>query len=312
MGQLKELEALADVFEDLELYTSRFALLFGLGHIQQIYAEGYVPKEQFEKDIEDTFKRWRTQPAHKDVAASITLLNGNTGSIESNILGCQFTIKFVNTDNSLIFSEALISAFEELFATGVDQKLAIFKERCEIFVEEDSSVERFVEFDGNDTSSSRAYLVKINDWVFPDQYEDRERFQIEFFKVVLQIGARIAHLGGDSKEVERFIHSDSVLLRLGTAIVLKQTYGNIFGQSWKVRGKDWTERADLNCYDLLRDRLPPGFVPDSEGETGDEAEHPRSGGHNTGAVTLQVDFQCCRVTGGAGAAKAQDAGKKRC
>ena len=31
-----------------------------------------------------------------------------------------------------------------------------------------------------------------------------------------------------------------------------------------------------------------------------------------GAVTLQMDFQCRRVTGGAGAAKAQDAGKNRC
>ena len=31
-----------------------------------------------------------------------------------------------------------------------------------------------------------------------------------------------------------------------------------------------------------------------------------------GAVTLQVDFQCCRVAGGAGAAKAQDAEKNRC
>lgn len=122
-GDLKRIEQMPDILDQLGLVHAAVALLYALGYEEELQDEN-IPESK-EQDIYNTFLMWRNQPAANDLPETPAFYDVRRVILSSSILGCKITVKSDNELTCLTLSESMLAALESFLATGtVDQVVA--------------------------------------------------------------------------------------------------------------------------------------------------------------------------------------------
>lgn len=118
LRELRELTTLPDVLDGLDLPGAAVALMYALGH------EDEVPPELLEeptssKGKRDLIRKWRDQPAAQDLPPKPLLYTTRTVILSSNVLGCKITVDCWNKPPCVELGESALAAIESFLATGV-------------------------------------------------------------------------------------------------------------------------------------------------------------------------------------------------
>lgn len=122
LRSLHELVNVPDVLDGLDLPLAAVALLYALGH------EDKVPSELLEgpatsETRHEYFRKWRDQPAAKDLPPHPLLYTEQAVTLRSNVLGCKIIVESRNESPCLDLAESVLAAIESFLATAVLQHM---------------------------------------------------------------------------------------------------------------------------------------------------------------------------------------------
>lgn len=115
--QIHRLESLPDVLETLLLYSARLALLYRLGHIDELKADGSIPEETDDHEINEMMRFLAAQPACGSLPNKVVLFDKAFSGVKTKILGVEFDIETSNTLEGVLQAETYAAAFEGFAAT---------------------------------------------------------------------------------------------------------------------------------------------------------------------------------------------------
>jgi len=124
LWELKWLSKLPDVLDRLGLLASWVALIYSLGHEEELRDED--GREMWGVDDPHAMAlSLRDQPASGDLPAQPALYEGTKVTLSSNVLGCSITIESQNAAPCVELAESVLAALEGLLSTGtVDHMIA--------------------------------------------------------------------------------------------------------------------------------------------------------------------------------------------
>jgi hypothetical protein len=101
------------------LYASAMTLLYALGHLDALRAEGYVPADEPSEKIDDFMRRLSEQPAKSSLPETVELFDDATTVLRSNVLGCKWRVTVETGEVGIRIAEALLGFLETFFATSL-------------------------------------------------------------------------------------------------------------------------------------------------------------------------------------------------
>ena len=118
LGRLKKLP---DGLERIGLPAASMALIFALGHDEEVWDRlGYGPDER-----EEFFVALSQQPVADDLPDAPALWEGQRVTLRSGIFGCEYTVEADNVSPCVEIAESILAAAEALLASlSVDQAIA--------------------------------------------------------------------------------------------------------------------------------------------------------------------------------------------
>lgn len=115
--EIRRLESLPDVLDGLALFSARMALLYRLGHIDELKADGSIPKETDDHEIHEMMTIQASQPACGSLPNKVVLFDGAFSGVRTKILGVEIKIEASNTLEGVLQAETYAAAFEGFAAT---------------------------------------------------------------------------------------------------------------------------------------------------------------------------------------------------
>jgi hypothetical protein len=134
LKQLRSVELLPETLGEVGLYASATSLLYALGHIKALRAEGYVPADEPEEKIDDTMWRLSEQPAKSSLPATVELFDEATTVLKSNVLGCKWRVTVETGEVGIRIAEALLGFLEMFFATSLTTDALPYRQSVDIGV----------------------------------------------------------------------------------------------------------------------------------------------------------------------------------
>lgn len=249
---LSDVTCLPDTLEQLELSFARMALLFALGHEQNLRNEGYIPASEDSDAVQTFFELWQDQPAAKDIFPRPVLADGATCLLKSIILGSELVVETPNNATSTGVAESLLGALEAFLATSDEQDVIPHCEQVTIVIKASHQITgrpqlRFPD----DAGGSRAELVHPVDMVFTTA-DERQNYVEWLQGSLIEIACRILSIHDPQAWLEKIAEQErgfSRALTFGDALTLNR---NVFGKTPQVRLTDWMD-ANANRYAVLRD-----------------------------------------------------------
>ncbi len=113
IAQLRQLTTLPDVLDALRLPMAAVALLYALGHDDE------VPDELGGEQPLAFFQQWLDQPVAKSIPQRPELYADETAVLTSSIAGCRFTIETSTTTPCVDIAESILAAVESLVSTAM-------------------------------------------------------------------------------------------------------------------------------------------------------------------------------------------------
>ncbi len=136
---LRYLQYLPDVLEELGLDLSRIALLYALGYEDQVRSEGLMPEGETSEQAREFFIKWFNQPAAADLPERLVETVGKMTFL-SSVLGCRLKLVVEDDNESIFLSERLLGAIEALLATSLSEEVFPYREDYVVRVERSNRV----------------------------------------------------------------------------------------------------------------------------------------------------------------------------
>jgi len=106
------------------LTSARLALLFALGHTDEVHRELHGDTAAAAQD-EEFFESWASQPAADDLPPQLSLHSTMRERYRTTVLGTEISISLDNTPSSVLLAEEFLGAFEGFFA-NLDYRESLF------------------------------------------------------------------------------------------------------------------------------------------------------------------------------------------
>jgi hypothetical protein len=120
--QLKQMTTLPDALDSMHLDMASLALIYALGHEEELPAD---LSAEGEEAVRDYFVKWRDQPAANDLPTLPSLYESRTVTLSSIVLGCRIIAECENVSPCVELAESVLAAFESLLSTSaVDRVIA--------------------------------------------------------------------------------------------------------------------------------------------------------------------------------------------
>lgn len=140
-AQLAACQRLPDVLERLELFQSRSALMYALGYLQELRADGWIPSEETDQGVQEHFAIAAAISSKRRSGVGLIANDPGPGRYTTRVLGIRIDVDFDASQASILAAEATIASIEALFATLLDVKVAPHVERFVVSVREVEGVE---------------------------------------------------------------------------------------------------------------------------------------------------------------------------
>jgi hypothetical protein len=237
--ELKWVSRLPDILERLGLLRACIALLYALGHEEELRDPAERGASE-EGELHFTALKWRDQPASEDLPEKPSFYEGRTVTLQSNLLGCNVTVDSENASPCVELAESVLAALESLLSTGTVQWMRSGEPSLTIAVRKSDFAERPFEFGLQDYAgrphlSITCFPFDPHSMSIDAQQEMKERL----FELLANIMARIVTAKDLPQTLEKLVREDLALDRslsfTGTFVSL----GNVLGYHPKNQISEW-------------------------------------------------------------------------
>ncbi|MCK5096824.1 MAG: hypothetical protein KAR45_01910 [Desulfobacteraceae bacterium] len=262
---LSSLEVLPDILEALGLFSARSALLYALGHVDTMRADGSLPESETDEDVNQLFSMLASQPIAQSLRGPLILNTETLQTFSTTILGMTVKINIEGSIQSVLVAEAVLGSLEVFFATAIEQRIVPHTENLQLIVQESTKISKpSFEIDTMDMSGTIIWPADFSPSSFENQ-SDIHKFWAEVSGYVLATCCII-------DDVEKFLeklHTDEAVQHRMTMVALAaNSYHRVVARSIS-RISDWQEAIKKN-YDLHSVRPNLTFIPLTE--KSDDAE----------------------------------------
>ena len=280
---IARLDNLADCLERSELLVARMALLYSLGHSQQLRHEGSIPEEASDEEITTLFSKFGSQTVSGNQKPAPVILNADERQeFQTKIVGLTLTVRVSGTETSILVAEAILTSIEAYLATALGRRIMPHTEEFSIDVAEVSGIAE-PKFDV-DPSEMRASIR------WPEgQNPAQAPFAQGAIPVLITVAASVLATTSHVADLDGFLsrlHADE---RVGNRVAVMLETSNFYS---RILGRPLTRLADLIGDEddrfPLRDR--PELEPLEEEKPPAEATRPRIPTHRSLSVKSVVDI----------------------
>ena len=249
---LSTVTRLPSTLQKLGLDSARIALLFVLGHEHALREEGFFEDEKDAETEQAFFELWQDQPAAEDIPSQPTLVDGETSTLKSTILGSEIVVETPNNVVSFGIAESLLSTLEAFLSTGDVREAFPYRERVTIVVTPSAQLQGMPKINFPNTDSSPIEVKHPAEMCFATAAE-RQDFMEWLKESLLQIACRllmIRDVEGWAKQVISQERGFSRALTSGNSLTLSRS---VFGEPVQICLSDWITQEEDPNYDVLRD-----------------------------------------------------------
>lgn len=141
LEQLEAVNKMPYFLEQLNLFCSQGALIFALGHIDELRDGIWFENEENAEKIEEFYELICAQPANDDLAPLPELCLGDTIELKSNVLGMSLVVQVDTNQVSILIAESLLSALEAFLATSLNGGIMPYKQVAKVTVSIDNDLQ---------------------------------------------------------------------------------------------------------------------------------------------------------------------------
>lgn len=241
----EDLQYLPDLLEKIELFSSYNTVLYKLGHIEKILDD--YDDINSEQDLDEFFKMVANQPFVKQMLHQTIFMSEDELHLSSNILGCDFLIKFPNDIEILLVVETLLAFLEGFFGTSMSELMA-HTENIVINVIKANDIHG-LEFEYNEND----YEYNLSIESFNITTKNRGLIWDSLLNLVTDI--LVKHF--IAKDIDHFVSNlfekEEVHERLSLIIEHRNFMINLLGNAPKLFFSDWKKYANSKQYIYKRE-----------------------------------------------------------
>lgn len=250
---LSNLTRLPDTLEDLNLVYARMALLFALGHEQDLRDEGNIPSSEDQNAVQAFFERWQDQRVAEDLSCQPILVDGTTSHFQSIILGTELVVEAPNNLISFGIAESLLGTLEAFLATSHERDSLPYREHVKIIVAISEQLDNAAQLHFLNDDSGILKIQHPAHLQFSSKSEQSD-FIESLQTILMEITGQMLHMRDLSAWSERVTGQEHALARaliFGDTLTLDR---NVFGEEFPLCIKDWL-RTDAQNYVNNREKI---------------------------------------------------------
>lgn len=250
---LKWLENFPDVLEHGGLIYARMALLYALGHEDQLRGEQIIPMQEDDQAVLDFFASWLNQPANDDLPEKPEFFKGIKVSLKSFVLGCEIKLNTENNLDSILLSEAILGALEGLLATSLDTHLLPYREELEISVKPSEAVGLIPQYEVKQIDGKRLVEILHAPLLNISSMEEQDTFGSWLMEIILVIVAQIALTDDFKSYFDKLAKEEAGFGRALSFSLPSIFVKNLLGDEPKLRISQWISEIQTKKFSLERD-----------------------------------------------------------
>lgn len=302
MYEVPQLEMIPDILLRLDLYHSRFTLLYMLGHYDMLREEGCISESESAQDVESFFNRLAGQPASETRWRPVIFNGQNDQTLSTSVLGVQVDVTHGPTDTGITVAEAIVGTVEAFFATAFELDSFAHVERFDVAVVE-ANITRFEI--KTDIDRMRA-TVHWPVGVFPGSPSIYRDFLSMLLEIAATIFSATCCTKNSAEAAARLFEKDAAMDRVAMIGSLCLSRQRIFGGVSRLTA--WDKHSPKQ-YDARPDRpvvnreFPPNIMQTPPiNESRDSLGSPRMTDHRNVKVHSVIDAHLWDRAGWKGAA----------
>lgn len=251
--ELKRLSTLPDVLERLGLVSASIALIYALGHEEQLRDED-CREAWGDEEPHTVFLKWRDQPAARDLPDEPSLYAERKVTLSSHLLGCQIAVESENVSPCVELAESVLAALESLLSTGTVERMVASEPVMSATVRKSDFAKQPFEFELQDQTGRPHIVISCAEFdPHSMSLEKQDEIHKKLFELLTTIIARILVIKDPDQLFQKLFDQELALERsigfTGSFI----TVGNVLGYKPKARISDWSD-PQAREYSLMRSR----------------------------------------------------------
>lgn len=244
---LEELRTAPDILEGLQLFVSRAALLYALGHEDLLRSDGSIPAEESASDVAKLFQTLADQPAADAVWRPPVLNARSRQTVSTSVLGVRIDVMHDTTDTSITLAEAAVGAIEALFATAYEIQAAAHIEHFSVRIVEADVAKYEVSIDADKT----VLTVQWPRSLVPRPGSSLNDYHDMLLEVASAAFSYTCHVNNQNEALPRLFANDAAIDRVGMVGSVCLSRARIFGGVSRLAAWD---RHSPKRYDVLPTR----------------------------------------------------------
>ena len=248
---LKSLTKLPDTLESLALSNASVALLYSLGHEEELMDDSY--KKAFgDKDIKSVFLELYDQPASEELPEKPSLYDASKVHLRSNVLGCAIQVETENNSPCIELAESMLAALESLLSTAVSKHMIAREPSLSISIRKSEFAKKPFEVSVLDENGRPRVMIACSSFDPHSMPLDKQKeIKDHLLDLIATIMARILLVSDPDKDLVQLFHEEHGLDRSISFTGSFVTIGNVLGYTPKTNLTDWLQ-PEARDYPLTR------------------------------------------------------------
>lgn len=259
---LEELRTAPDILEGLQLFVSRTALLYALGHEDLLRSDGSIPAEESESDAAQLFQTLADQPAADAVWRPTVFNAGGKQTFSTSVLGVRVDLMHDTTDTSITVAEAAVGVIEAFFATAYEIEAAAHIERFSVRIIEADVAKYALSIDADRTGLT----VQWPRGLVPRPASSYDDYHDMLLEVAGAVFSSTCHVNNPKEALPRLFEDDAAIDRVAMVGSVCLSRARVFGGVSRLAAWD---RHSPERYDVLptRPRILRSATPMRRGKS---------------------------------------------
>jgi hypothetical protein len=252
LPQLREMEQLPEVLEEIDLVVPKGFLLYALGYRDALRNEGFMEDRWSNDDIEDFMRIAFGQPGRLQMPPRPQIEIGSNVTYQTKVLGCQVTLQAPADTNAISVAEAVLGTIEAFFATSLGERIVPYRAEAKVVLEPAADLIEGLRFTQEDDDGLPFLCIQYPASEISSTPEVRQAFRSGLMELVPRFMLYIAVVDDFKAYMERIAGEERAFARALYYSEISVIQENVFGSSPKVLVRDWRPAGRARHYPLLR------------------------------------------------------------
>jgi len=252
LEQLKAINKIPHLLEQLNLVCSEGALLFALGHIDKLKEGVWFESDENIEKIEEFYELVCSQPANDDLPHSPELCSGDTIELKSDVLGMNLVAHVDANQISILIAESLLGALEAFLATSLSGDIMPYKQNAKVAIRIDKDLKDEFGIELTEVSENFELEVVHKEDFALTSADAIKKFRDLITHFIVCLLPKIAIYDDKNNHIERLAKEENIFSRsliFSDVITLSQ---NIFGSLDWINISKVSALIEADAYQLKR------------------------------------------------------------